>query len=56
MAIEIRELVIKATVVKDLREKEQYVSRRELDKMRKRILDECMERLRDQLEELRSGR
>ena len=56
MAIEIRELLIRATVTRNLSKKDDYITKSDLRIERRRILDECVERLRDELENYRSGR
>lgn len=49
MAIEIKELVIKASVVKET-ETEESVSKKDIKKMKKEIMDSCIEQLKDLIE------
>jgi hypothetical protein len=57
MAIEIREILIRATVRLEGRgESKNLVTKAELKSEKRRILDECMDRVRDMLEDYRSGR
>lgn len=58
MAIEIRELVVRATVTKSLNSSNQpkYVSEAELKKFEDRLIDKVMSRVKDLIEEDRSWR
>ena len=48
MPIEIRELVIKATVHKPLKEEgNQAITRRDMDRLKREILDKVQDRLQD---------
>jgi hypothetical protein len=56
MAIEIRELLVRARVTKALSREEKFITLKEFKRERKKIIEECMDRLRDEFEEFRSGR
>ena len=56
MAIEIRELLVRARVTKTLNQEEKYLTLKEFKREKKKIIEECMDRLRDEFEDFRSGR
>lgn len=57
MAIEIRELLIRATVTYSTGHKnDKSISRDEFRREKRRIIDECVDRMREMLEDYRSGR
>jgi len=52
MPIEIRELVIKATVKKELVQKNtKFLTKREWQKTKEQIIEECMDKVRELLDE-----
>ena len=52
MSLEIRELVIKASVVNQRKDaNDNSISRSELKKIKKEIINECLERLMQKIEE-----
>lgn len=57
MAIEIREILIRATIRSEGRHgNKDVVTKSEMKSEKRRIIDECMDRVRDMLEDYRSGR
>lgn len=56
MAIEIREVLIRATVRMDARQQKGSMTKDEFKREKRKIIDECMDRVRDLLEDYRSGR
>lgn len=51
MAIEIRELVIKATVTGSAAPVQQGVSRKEIEKLKKELIDECVDLVLEKIDE-----
>ena len=56
MAIEIREILIRATVTRGRAKTENGISKDEFRREKRRIIDECMDRMKEMLEDYRSGR
>jgi hypothetical protein len=56
MAIEIREVVVKATVNKTLDGQDNYLTKADLAKLQERITDKIMKKVKIALDEARSSR
>jgi hypothetical protein len=56
MAIEIREILIRATVRMEPKARDGSMTKDEFKKEKRKIIDECMDQVRDLLEDYRSGR